>query len=311
MNTEQLHSLIDAWRDDALTPEQAATLSQCLRESEEARRVFQAEAQMHGLLHCAVMNSIVEQTDMLGASSATRGRARIWLQWRPLAAAAAGIVLGMFCTSIVWAVSSPRATAERLFSLINGSFDEARLGHGFPRQTGVWSGDEAAITDGRLRFIKPEADEADPSGHAISCDVFQLVDLRPLRRTGSSAGDAVLELSARFADERPSNTNPSVTFFCQLYLFQGDPKQMHQSWPQSITEALASGSAQVTTLGTDAKGARQLTARCLVPAEADLAVVQIAARPNLRPAKLDSLFADDVTITLKTSPELPVRIVQR
>jgi hypothetical protein len=224
---------------------------------------------------------------------------------------AAGLVIGLFSASIVWAISSPKATTERLFSLINGSFEEERLETGFPRQTGVWSGDEASIADGKLRFIAPGSDAGDPSARAISCDVFQLVDLRPLRHTLSPEGDSVLELSADFLDDRPHNTKPSVTFFCQLYLFQGDPAGLHQSWPQSITDTLASGSAQVTTLGTDAKGTRHLTAKCLVPAEADFVVIQISARPNLRPAKLESLFADDVKLTLKTQPSLPVRIVQR
>jgi hypothetical protein len=224
---------------------------------------------------------------------------------------AAGLVIGLFSASIVWAISSPKATTERLFSLINGSFEEKRLETGFPRQTGVWSGDEASIADGKLRFIAPGSDAGDPSARAISCDVFQLVDLRPLRHTLSPEGDSVLELSADFLDDRPHNTKPSITFFCQLYLFQGDPAGLHQSWPQSITDTLASGSAQVTTLGTDAKGTRHLTAKCLVPAEADFVVIQISARPNLRPAKLDELSADNVKLTLKTQPTLPVRIVQR
>ncbi len=234
-----------------------------------------------------------------------------WLSWRPLAAAAAGIIIGLFSASIVGAVSSPRTTTERLFSLINGGFEENRLKRGFPHQTGLWSGDEAAISNGKLSFIAPESDPNDPNGRAIACDVFQLVDLRTLPRERSSEREAVLELSTTFLDARPHNSQPSVTFFCQLYLFHGDPGQMHQSWPQGIPEALASGSAQVTTLGTDAKGARHITARCLLPAEADFAVIQIAARPNLRPAKLESLFAADVKLTLKTSPELPTRIVQR
>jgi hypothetical protein len=220
------------------------------------------------------------------------------------------LVIGLFSASILWAISAPRMSTERLFSLQNGSFDEKRLERGFPHQTGPWSGDEAAITDdGRLSFISPGGDSRDPSARAISCDVFQLVDLRPLRYTFSQEGDAVLELSANFLDARPQNTKPSVTFFCQLYVFQGDPAMQHKSWPQSITEALSSGSVQVTTLGKDAKGT--LTAKCLVPAVADFAVVQIAARPNLRPAKLQGLFVDDVKLTLKTSPELPIRIVQR
>ena len=121
----------------------------------------------------------------------------------------------------------------------------------------------------------------------------------------------MLELSASFLDSRPANTKPSVTFFCQLYLFEGDPTQLHPTWPRCIPDALASSSAQVTTLGMDAKGARTLTARCILPAEADFAVAQIVARPNMRPAKLDGLFADDVKLTLKTAPQHPVQIVRR
>jgi len=67
----------------------------------------------------------------------------------------------------------------------------------------------------------------------------------------------------------------------------------------------------VTTLGSQSSAWKRLTARCLVPAEVDFAGIQIAARPNLRPSKLEGFFADKVTLTLKTQPNLPVRIVQR
>jgi hypothetical protein len=200
---------------------------------------------------------------------------------------AAGLVIGLFSASIVWAISSPKATTERLFSLLNGSFDENRLEHGFPHHTGFWSGDEAAIRDGQLRFIAPGSDSGDPTGRAISCDVFQLVDLRPLRHALSPEGDSVLELSADFLDARAPNSKPSVSFFGQLYLFAGDPGSLHQTWPQSIPEALASGSAQVTTLGSDAKGVRTLTAKCLIPAQADFAVIQISSGVQ---ARLPGLF---------------------
>ena len=61
MNMERLHELIDAWRDEILTEPAAAELSQLLRDSEEARRVFRAESQMHGLLHQAVTAAAVEE----------------------------------------------------------------------------------------------------------------------------------------------------------------------------------------------------------------------------------------------------------
>ena len=68
MKTQQLQTLIDAWRDDCLKDEQAFELNQLLRESKEARQFFQAESQLHGMLHCAVAGSVVTA---FGKSSST------------------------------------------------------------------------------------------------------------------------------------------------------------------------------------------------------------------------------------------------
>jgi hypothetical protein len=291
------------FQDGALTSDEITALEAAMRDDPAKRQLF-AETQLRSM---ALHDRFRQEAFRIAPVAKKR------LTWttHPIASMAAGLVIGLFCASIVWAISSPKATTERLFSLTNGSFDESRLETGFPRQTGVWSGDEAAIADGKLRFVAPGSDSNDPSARAIACDVFQLVDLRPLRHTLRQEGDDVLELSANFLDARPYNTKPSVTFFCQLYLFQGDPAALHETWPRSITDAVASGSAQVTTLGSRTTEWKALTARCLVPAEADFAVIQIAARPNLRPTKLESIFADEVKLTLKSSPELPTRIVQR
>lgn len=231
---------------------------------------------------------------------------------RPIAAMAAGLVIGLFSASVVWAISSPKATTERLFSLINGSFDEDRLEVGFPHQTGVWSGDAASIANGKLRFIAPGSDSNDPSAQAISCDVFQLVDLRPLRHTLSQEGESVLELSAIFLDARPRNTKPSVTFFCQLYLFQG----------RSLRHCIKAGRRASPTLSPAAApksphSGRMPKERAPLPRSASCLqrlILPSSKSPRVRichSAKLESLFADDVKLTLKTSPELPIRIVQR
>jgi hypothetical protein len=296
------------YQDGVLTPDEITAFEAVMRDDPAKRQLF-AETQLRSM----VIHDRYRQEAFQSGCGFSRTSERNRFTWitRPITAMAAGLVIGLFSASIVWAISSPKTTTERLFSLINGSFDEARIETGFPRHIGVWSGDEAAIRDSQLRFIAPGSDSGDPSARAISCDVFQLVDLRPLRHTLSPEGDSVLELSADFFDARPRNTKPSVTFFCQLYLFQGDLASLHEVWPQTNAEALASGSAQATTLGSDARGVRSLTAKCLIPAEADFAVIQIAARPNLRPAKLDELSADNVKLTLKTQPTLPVRIVQR
>lgn len=296
------------YQDGVLTPDELVAFETAMRDDPAKRQLF-GDMQVRSMaLHDRFRQEAFQSG--CGFSRTSERKLSTWIT-RPITAMAAGLVIGLFSASIVWAISSPRTRTERLFSLLNGSFEENLLERGFPQQTGFWSGDEAAIRDGQLRFIAPGSDLGDPAGRAISCDVFQLVDLRPLRHALNPDGDSVLELSADFLDARAPNSKPSVSFFCQLYLFSGDPGSLHQTWPQSIPEALASGSAQVTTLGSDAKGTRTLTAKCLIPAQADFAVIQVAARPNLRPAKLDGLSADNVRLTLKTQASLPVRIVQR
>lgn len=303
MNETDFLHLLMRFQDGELTGEESAMLEDEMHADPAKRHLF-AETQVRTMALHDRFRRDAFRVEM------TPRRKAMWIT-RPIAAMAAGLVIGLFSASIVWAISSPKTTTERLFSLLNGCFDENRLERGFPHQTGFWSGDEAQILDGRLRFIAPGSDSGDPSGRAISCDVFQLVDLRPLRQALSQEGDSVLELSADFRDGRAPNTKPSVSFFCQLYLFQGDPASLHPDWPHDIPEALASGSAQITTLGSDAQGTRTLTAKCLIPAQADYAVIQIAARPNLRPAMLNELSVDDVKLTLKTQPTLPVRMVTR
>ncbi len=303
MNDTEFLAQAMRYQDGVLTPDEVIAFETAMRDDPAKRQLF-ADMQVRSMaLHDRF------RQEAFRVEPAPK-RKLTWIT-RPITAMAAGLVIGLFSASIVWSMASPRATRERLFALVNGSFEDPRLERGFPRETGFWSGDEAAVRDGRLRFIAPGSDSGDPTGRAISCDVFQLVDLRPLRNDLSPEGDSVLELSADFLDARPHNSKPSTTFFCQLYLFQGDLKALHEIWPQSNAEALASGSAQVTMLGTDAKGTRPLSAKCLIPSQADFAVIQIAARPNLRPAKLGELSADNVKLTLKTQPNLPVRIVQR
>ncbi len=308
MNNDDFLAQAMRYQDGTLTSDDLAAFEVAMRDDPTKRQIF-VETQLRSMaLHDRFRQEAFQHG--YGFSGETKPKRIPWIS-RPIAAMAAGLLIGLFSASLVWAISSPKTTTERLFSLINGNFDHNHLEKGFPRQTGVWSGDEASITDGRLQFIATGSDSNDPSGRAIACDVFQLIDLRPLRHALGQESESVLELSADFLDSRPANTKPSVSFFCQLYLFQGDPTQLHRDWPQSNSDALASGSAQITTLGSDAKSTRSLTARCLVPSSADFAVIQVAARPNLRPAQLDGLFADDVRLTLKTQPHLPIRIVQR
>jgi hypothetical protein len=83
-------------------------------------------------------------------------RRSAWFSWRPLTAAAAGIVFGMFCTSVVFAYAVPRMRMDRhrVVSLFNERFEDVKavFGRGFPNDADGWSGDFDAVvsTDGAI-----------------------------------------------------------------------------------------------------------------------------------------------------------------
>ena len=301
------------YQDGVLSPAEIETFERALRDDPERRRQF-AESQLRSM----ALHDHFRQEAFRVPEHATPSTHRPWKP-RPALAAAAGLVIGLFGASVVWAISTPdwSATASRVGELADGGFEGGPSGPieaGFPRTMGHWSGDEAARVDldrGRvMQFVSPGADEGAPGGRAISCDVFQIVDLRSLRAVFAGEGEAMLELSAKFRDGRAAGARPSVTFMAQLFLFSGDPASLHETWPNNLGEALASGAAFVHTMGEAKPEWHRLGAKCLVPPGADFAVIQIAARPNLRPAALESLYADEVALTLTTRPDLPVTVVE-
>lgn len=235
------------------------------------------------------------------------------------AALAAGFLVGLAGTSIAWTINQPRFVAKQrpVPALSDGGFEQTsgQLPRGFPSETGYWSGDEAEIialtapNDKQkthvLGFLKPEPDAANPESRAISCDVFQLVDMRPWKAQLGVNTEATLELSANYIDARPPDSRSSVTLFCQIFLFSGDPSKMQENWPLRINEAISSASANFTS--TNSAKPRRLKTRCLFSREADFAVVQLAARPNVRPAQIKGISVDDVTLNIKIQPVLPVR----
>lgn len=301
------------YQDGALSPAEIEIFERVLHDEPERRRQF-AGSQLRSM---ALHDHFRQEAFRVPVDAPPHGRVDR-LSWRPLFAAAAGLVIGLFGASVVWAISTPdwTATASRVAGLADGGFEHGTAGPieaGFPETTGRWSGDGAARVDfegGRvLQFVSPGADDAAPGGRAISCDVFQLVDLRTLRPAADGEGEAMLELSANFRDGRAAGTKPSVTFMAQIFLFSGDPPALHQAWPNNLGEALASGADFVHTMGEAKPEWHRLGAKCLVPPGADFAVIQIAARPNLRPVALESLYADEIELTLTTRPDLPVRVV--
>ncbi len=319
---EEILDLLDQHRDGGLSPEQHSRLLELLKHDPEARRSFVHEQMLQAAFHLQAPGGM----DALPIQRPAPQRNRWWSAWRPLTAAAAGIAFGMFCTSVVFGFVMPRSvtTASRLFALVDGSFEKASgpVDLGFPTEFGKWSGDEAQVvsgtaTDGKqaLRFVRAHGPRELQGLAATSCDVHQLVDLRPFRAE-IAQNKATLELSAQFLDARTIQ-GERVRSLCKIYVFSGTPDALPAGWMNWQKEALAFGSSHVESFGGNPQSWSRLTARVLLPPQADFALIAIVAhkpegnKTRTEQATFGEQFADDVRLTLETEPRLPVHTVQR
>ncbi len=323
MNDERLDDLIDAHFNGVMTAAERCELEARLLHSATDRARFWEMSEIHVTLHESYQH-MPRGSERAESFVSIRDKLFVSIRDFPLITAASGVMFGMFCTSMVFAYVVPKmeATTSRLFSLVDGSFEEksGRVHTGFPSEFGIWSGDHAEMTGGMardqkqaLRFLQAEREPALPDYGAASCDVYQLVDLRSLK-ADAGLGEATLELSAQFCDARPV-TGEKVKFICRLYVFTGSPNALPAEWPLSQKDALASGSGTRDSNGGSVGTWHSVSTRVLMPPQADFAVVHLVLHQPKNPpstiATFGEHFADDVRLTLKTQPTLPVRLSPR
>ncbi len=318
-------ALIQKHLDGQTTAEEATTLSAQIVADAEVRSRYLKAAQLHGALADEVLALDLEtEPDPHGISKESRSDIRHFAWPQQIAAGlVAGALVGLLGVGVVWAVGLPKAE-ERILSLANGDFEampEGAIERKFPAQFHKWSGDPAEVVEPAggnrtLRFLATASVSGLPNGPAFSCDVFQLVDLRSLRQQWSAIdpeAQLTLELSARFRqDALPSDTEArKVRGACHLYLFNAAPESIGKDWPMALRDAVAVGSKGVILV--PGQESVEVSASCLLAPEATVAVIHLAANPNLENytlAALGDCFVDDVQLTLTSSPKLPVRVVK-
>ncbi|HSJ02723.1 MAG TPA: hypothetical protein VK956_09740 [Verrucomicrobium sp.] len=164
------------------------------------------------------------------------------LRWRPMiAAAAAGLVIGLFSASLVWAYVAPYPSKGATLMVegfeLEGLKDaDLRTLPGLPLSPGVWAGDDAQVVTteqeikprgGRrmLRFNSATHAGEDARRSAWG-DVYRLVDVRKLVTNNHSA----LRLSASF-NTIPHPTDEEYQCSVELCSLDSDPADA----PQPLT----------------------------------------------------------------------------
>jgi hypothetical protein len=323
MNDERLDDLIDQHLNGTMSEEARRELEERLLHSAADRERFWQLAETHALVHEGIQQQLAEPAAHVvhAERPVLRGwRPRsVWFQWRPLTAAAAGVVFGMLCTSMVFAYAAPRFAGAKaaVWRLVSESFESGMVETlpGLPRQTGVWSGDTARVVtaeqdlnpkDGvkMLRFVSATFAGENAKQSAWG-DVYRLVDLHG--RVGE--GTSVLRLSASFDGVR-FPAGDEYACFVELCALEEDPADAPQpltlSW---VRENSASVAARKIPMVGD--GAWQV-AVVDVPVSpqtrfvlAHLAVQRQKPFPPSEPVQFGAHYLDDVKIELLSKPHSP------
>lgn len=285
MNDEHLDSLICGHLHGTLTHEERHELEQRLLHSAADRERFWQEAETHAMLHEVLQTSLGDE--MMPKASRAR-KVATWLSWRPIAAAAAaGLAIGMFCTSVLLAYTQPRSPVmvNKVLPVADGSFESGSQipAQGIPSHAGGWSGDfsrvvmaEDGITpkQGRrmLRILRADHEMSSEGARSYVGSVAQVIDLRPLRADWSDR-EQLVEVSAQF-NAIPLPQGGLYDFNVKAAAFRGDIAEAPTLW--SDHEASVSRSARTVAADSGAATWQSVAVPLVVPLDADFLVIEAA-----------------------------------
>jgi hypothetical protein len=197
--TEQDHERMRDYLDGEISPANLDELNRLLENDTEARARFRALATMEeGLRDLAEVpamsrphpigwvnrqGSFIEPT----LSDRKTGTVISVFFSRPVYAAAAGLVIGVFCTSAIWAASE--SGRQKILTLIHESFESGAAPEvtGIPMKPEVWSGDYTQVVtkqdglspqdgDHMLRLLRADHEgKENPVGYVG--DLYRVIDL--------------------------------------------------------------------------------------------------------------------------------------
>ncbi|MSU28258.1 MAG: hypothetical protein EXS27_10150 [Pedosphaera sp.] len=315
-------SLIAAYLDGALSDTERAALNTWLKaDAANLRRFTEAvmfEQEIRTASHATAEQRAAADFDPAIVQLNPRSR---WLQWRPLAAAAAGLVLGLFCASVAWAYVAP--SLGKVITLLQESFESgpAPSVTGVPIEPGRWSGDYSEIVSEQegvkpesgkkmLRFLRGDYEgRSIPSSH--SSDVFRLVDVRPYRREFADGG-AVVQLTAVFNAvpfSEDENFSATLTLFALDASLVGN--EMVKAENVLSTESLAFSRSSKVVMDRDPATWQKVSNELRLPPGTEFLMLRIGMSNDTKSKdkRRDSFaghFADKVQLVIARRSEIPV-----
>lgn len=236
-----------------------------------------------------------------------------WFAWRPFTAAAAGLVFGMLCTSVVFGFVNQRVLANKItLSVFDAGLEDENqvLGDGLPGNAGQWGMDAARLVtaEGSVRPLQGERMmrlEPIPRNKSVknhTSRVYQVLDLR-LMSALVNGGDSEAEVSASFCAQ---NGHVRSRYLIRAIALDEAPEMATKNfWSKVESDGVVSESQRFDTLPDDA-GWHTFSMKLRLPPESKTLVLIIGAVPPESDALPDSVhYLDEVQVTLITPQPLP------
>lgn len=226
----ELDALIDACLDGRLSEEEAGRLSERIEASGEARERYWQLASVHGLLEqslqCASMKAAT------GESFSPPAKPEQFSRWPRIAPIAAGILFGIFSSSVVWAYKFTRADQPQREAreITFESFENAELElpKRFPSTANQWHGRVISVPEaqGVPAVSGTRTGQFQPQGDSKFTYARYLIDLDEYPKLSAGRVRSV-EVQASFL-----SSNPSVhaVFQIRLAAFSQEPGAVRPIW---------------------------------------------------------------------------------
>ncbi|TLD70855.1 hypothetical protein FEM03_11150 [Phragmitibacter flavus] len=324
---DEWHRLFNAALNQTLTPIDKESLSTLLKSNADARQLWflynDNECSLAEIRH-------VIPAPLLKTSARTRTSS---LSLNPLMSAVAGLVIGLFCATVVWGYVgnySPKPIA-----LLEETFETsaAPLVTGMPLQPGQWSGDFSEIVgptsnvqpaQGKhmLRFLRADY-QGKPIRDGWVADLFHIIDLTN-PDLGIHRGDVSLLISAQFS-ALPQADLQRLSCGVTVYAIDALPppgerddaflsRAALSENPETSESALRILATSARTETTDASPNhwQNVASELRLPASTRYLMIHLRAhlhgshRPEIpKPVEFKGLFLDNIRTTLTQRPALP------
>ena len=303
-NNAELETLVDGYLEGQLTDGELKRLNSLIESSETARQRYWELAIVHGLLEQGLQSASVKAAGGEHPAVATVKKANR-PKWPGLAAAAAGVVIGVFSASMVWAYRGSQRETEVRAEVLFESFesDEPRpLVRLFPDQAGRWFGDlevGARPNDG----LEPERGESVAKFIPVSTRKYSyaryLIDVEDLPLT--ELGDfSQLEVKASFASDQ---TTVPVRYQIRLAAFAEAPEEIRAIWNREslLFDTVLQHTARNFLAKPHREGWRKLTSRIELPPGSRSVVISLGVAGQEGAAPSGGHYLDAVRVRLISS----------